>query len=271
MAGDPAVDVPSPQRHTRLADHPGQPLPLPAVLQVVAAEAQQLGNRVRPALAPLQPHQAEVDRAASQIHHQHGAPRGQAGSDRRSGGLIHQGEFRHLQLAAGLHQPVAVTLIGLDRCREHQAFGGHPGRKRPPQLLQQQGPGPLGAQRQPRACPWLPGADPALEVAVQFRSVAVGQTCLQNLAADQGTGMVRLRQPQQRGHHRRINEAVGHQVEQPGFLAGGLVRHHGGAAAKVDGHGAVAAAAGPRPVALFAAGHRAGTAAPARCGLLGAF
>ena len=128
MGGDPAVQIAAPQGHPRLADHPGRPQGLAAGPQVAPSEAQQLGDGGRPALTPFQRHERKIECAAPAVDHQHPATRGQTGTDRRCGRFVHQGHFGNGQLPADPLQPLAVTPVGLDGGRQHQAIRAQLGR-----------------------------------------------------------------------------------------------------------------------------------------------
>ena len=238
---DPAVDVAAPKRQTRLAEHPGGAQGLALRFQIPPREAQQLGDRRRPPLPSLQGHQRDVDRAATQVDHQHAAARRQTGTDRRGGGLIHQRHLGHRQVAAHLLQPGPVAAIGLDRGGEHQPGGLHLRRQSLPEPSHQQGGRSLGRQ------PWTAGAlgkirrrgaDAALEVTAEARPRILQQVGVEHLLADQRPGILRVPQPENARDQRRIGGAVRRQRQQPWQLPRRLPGHHRGAAAQIEGQGA---------------------------------
>ena len=238
---DPAIDVAPPQPQARLAQHVGIAQALAAAFpQLTAPQPQQLGDRSRFAFTPLQRHQCQVEGATAEIDHEQSRARGQAGTEGRGGGFVHQGDLLHRQLSTGLQQPAAVAAVGLHRRRQHQSFHPQLLRQETPDSCEQQGTGPGGLIALDLAAfvlavNLLCAADVALEVPGQVGVVLVGKPRIKHLLSKQRRFVA---EPEQAGHFPDALADRG-QIQQAGVAFTGCREgHHGGGAAQVDGQGA---------------------------------
>ena len=206
---------------------------------MTAPQPQQLGDWSRFAFTPLQRHQCQVEGAAAEIDHEQSRARGQAGTECRGGGFVHQGDLLHRQRSTGLQQPAAVVAVGLHRRRQHQPFHPQLLGQEVPDSCEKQSAGPGGLIALVVAAFVLAvnlcAADVALEVPGQAGVVLVGKPRFKHLLPKQRRFVA---QPEQAGYFPDALADRGEIQQAGGAFSGCREGHHGGGAAQVDGQGA---------------------------------